>query len=57
MKRLLQQHADHGFVPPDELIPMAEQTGLIRPVTAWVLYRSLAFYMYMEQAGYVVRGP
>jgi EAL domain-containing protein (putative c-di-GMP-specific phosphodiesterase class I)/GGDEF domain-containing protein len=46
------QHPEHGFVPPDEFIPMAEQTGLIRPLTAWVLDRSLAFCCDMEKAGF-----
>ncbi|MDI9245833.1 EAL domain-containing protein [Marinobacter sp. CHS3-4] len=48
------QHPEHGFVPPDEFIPMAEQTGLIGPVTAWVLDKSLAFCRELEQAGYPV---
>ncbi|WP_168215590.1 EAL domain-containing protein [Marinobacter confluentis] len=48
------QHPDHGFVPPDEFIPMAEQTGLIRPVTAWVLEKSLAFCRELEQVGFKV---
>lgn len=48
------KHAEHGFVPPDEFIPMAEQTGLIRPVTAWVLEKSLSFCRDMEKAGFPV---
>ncbi len=48
------QHPEHGFVPPDEFIPMAEQTGLIRPVTAWVLEKALAFCRAMEMAGFPV---
>jgi len=48
------QHPEHGFVPPDEFIPMAEQTGLIRPVTAWVLDKSLAFCSDMEKAGFPI---
>ena len=31
------QHPVHGFIPPDELIPLAEQTGLIKELTHWVL--------------------
>ena len=31
------QHPQHGFLPPGEFIPLAEQTGLIIPLTLWVL--------------------
>ena len=30
-------HPERGFIPPDSFIPMAEQTGLIHPLTVWVL--------------------
>ena len=33
-------HAKRGFVSPAEFIPLAEQTGLIRPLTRWVLDRA-----------------
>jgi EAL domain-containing protein (putative c-di-GMP-specific phosphodiesterase class I) len=30
------------MVPPDQFIPLAERTGLIRPLTRWVLDRALS---------------
>ncbi len=48
-------HPEYGFIPPDEFIPMAEQTGLIRPLTRWVLDRALLFGASMDAAGYPVR--
>ena len=34
-------HPERGLVPPTEFVPVAEQTGLMRPLTEWVLRRSL----------------
>ncbi|HXT34545.1 MAG TPA: EAL domain-containing protein [Chloroflexota bacterium] len=31
------RHPTHGMVPPDTFIPLAEQTGVIAPLTRWVL--------------------
>jgi diguanylate cyclase (GGDEF)-like protein len=31
------QHPRRGLIPPDQFIPLAEQTGLIRNLTRWVL--------------------
>lgn len=48
-------HPEYGFIPPDEFIPMAEQTGLIKPLTQWVLDKSLAFCRVMQDSGVRVR--
>ena len=35
------QHPEHGIIFPDQFIPVAERTGLIIPLTLWVLQHSL----------------
>jgi EAL domain-containing protein (putative c-di-GMP-specific phosphodiesterase class I) len=35
------QHPRHGLLGPDEFVPIAEQTGLIRPLARWVLDAAL----------------
>jgi diguanylate cyclase (GGDEF)-like protein len=35
------QHPVRGLMFPDEFIPLAERTGIIRPLTTWVLNESL----------------
>ncbi len=37
-------HPERGFIPPDRFIPLAESTGLIDPLTDFVLERSLAWF-------------
>ena len=36
------QHPERGLVPPNEFIPVAERTGLIKPLTRYVLAAALA---------------
>lgn len=35
------QHAERGLVAPDDFVPLAERTGLIRPLTSYVLEESI----------------
>lgn len=35
------QHKTHGIMMPDEFIPLAERTGLINPLTQWVIENGL----------------
>lgn len=34
-------HSTFGLMPPEDFIPLAERTGLIRPLTQWVLNEAL----------------
>jgi len=45
------QHPEYGFVPPDQFILPAEQTGLIHPLTRWVLKTALSQSQVWRQAG------
>jgi diguanylate cyclase (GGDEF)-like protein len=44
-------HPLHGLIAPDEFIPLAERTGLIGPLTRWVLERALRQCRDWQQAG------
>jgi diguanylate cyclase (GGDEF)-like protein len=35
------EHPEHGYMRPDEFIPMAERTGLIKQLSMWVLEHAL----------------
>jgi EAL domain-containing protein (putative c-di-GMP-specific phosphodiesterase class I) len=35
------RHPKHGLLSPDEFVPLAEQTGLIRSLTLWVLRNAI----------------
>jgi diguanylate cyclase (GGDEF)-like protein/PAS domain S-box-containing protein len=45
------QHPEHGLLPPVEFVPLAEQTGLIRPLTTFVLSAALAQLRAWRRAG------
>jgi diguanylate cyclase (GGDEF)-like protein len=45
------QHPERGLVPPDVFIPVAEQTGLIRPLTLFVVDSALRQCRAWRQAG------
>jgi diguanylate cyclase (GGDEF)-like protein/PAS domain S-box-containing protein len=45
------QHPEKGFMAPGLFIPMAEQTGLIHPLTYWVLNEALAQVSRWHQQG------
>src|SRR3954469_5467036 len=45
-------HPERGLVPPGEFIPLAEQTGLIAGIGAWVLDTALAQAAHWRQARY-----
>jgi len=44
-------HAKRGYVSPAEFVPLAEQTGLIRPLTRWVLDRATGDARSWERSG------
>ena len=46
---------DRGMVPPDHFIPFAEQTGVIQPLTDWVLRTALAQTKSWHAEGHDVR--
>ncbi|MGB2953390.1 MAG: EAL domain-containing protein [Gaiellaceae bacterium] len=35
------QHPEHGFIPPNEFVPIAERTGLIKPLSRYVVAAAL----------------
>ena len=45
------QHPEKGMVPPNEFIPIAESTGLIMEIGAWVLNTACAQHVAWRDAG------
>jgi diguanylate cyclase (GGDEF)-like protein len=48
------QHPTRGLLLPDVFVPLAEQTGIIRELTSWVLARALAECAAWHRAGHAV---
>ena len=46
------RHPEHGSISPNEFIPVAEQSGLIEPLTWWVLKTSLKEVARWRSEGY-----
>lgn len=47
------QHREFGFIPPNKFIPVAESSGLIQPITVWILRetsRQLAEWQKISQS-------
>jgi EAL domain-containing protein (putative c-di-GMP-specific phosphodiesterase class I) len=48
------RHPQRGIVPPDQFIGLAERTGLIKPLTYWVLNEALRQCQDWHQSGFTV---
>lgn len=46
------KHPHRGMIPPDDFIPLAERSGLIKPLTQWVLSTALDQIRLWEEAGF-----
>ena len=47
------QHPTLGFIPPDEFVQIAEDTGIIAQLTHWVVRRSFEQHLKIHQQGFV----
>ncbi len=55
MEALLRwNHPEHGSIGPDEFIPIAEQTGVIHPLTQWVINHAVGKVAELARAGYEI---
>lgn len=47
-------HEEHGFIPPDEFIPMAEETGMMIQLTRWVFRQAAEQCSRFASEGYEI---
>jgi len=45
------RHPQRGMIPPDQFIPLAEQTGIIKSLSYWVLNTALKQAHHWQQSG------
>lgn len=48
-------HPEHGLILPDQFIPFAERTGLINPITDWVVHAAITQCKIWQAAGLGLR--
>jgi diguanylate cyclase (GGDEF)-like protein len=48
------KHKEHGLMPPDEFVPMAEKTGLIKQLSRWVLKNALQQGVLWHTQGHLI---
>lgn len=46
------KHPQHGFIPPDQFIPLAERTGVIQPLTYWVFQKAFSHLQKLNALGH-----
>ncbi len=49
------KHPEHGFIFPDEFIPLAEQTGNIRHLTHWAIETALQEHVRLREIGFDIK--
>lgn len=48
------KHPRHGYIPPDQFIPLAERTGIIQPLTQWVFRRAFSYLEDLNLRGHAL---
>ncbi|QTH65181.1 EAL domain-containing protein [Psychrosphaera ytuae] len=49
------RHPEHGYIFPDEFIPLAEQTGNIRHLTHWAIEESIKQHLALKEHGFDIK--